>query len=151
MNQLSYIIKGIFLLLCLVSGGYFINVVANTETVALQSKPEMFCGTVMPSSFATTYPLGKTLFLQKCASCHSLLKDVTGPALTNVLERHTWADPKELRAWIRNPSEYMKRDVYTKQLKAKYGSMMQGFPDLTDNEIDQIIGYINQFSTNSVY
>ena len=86
---------------------------------------------------------GKALFQSKCASCHALFKDGTGPALANLEERHTWSDHKELLSWIKNPSAYMAKDAYTQGLKAKFGSMMQAFPDITQAEVDAIVTHIN--------
>src|SRR5687768_11365787 len=86
---------------------------------------------------------GKALFISKCASCHNPFKDGTGPALAGLEDRHKWADHKELLAWINNPGGYMATDPYTQGLKAKFGSMMTGFPDLTLPEVDAIVSYIN--------
>ena len=41
----------------------------------------------------------------------------------------------------------MDKDPYTKSLKTKFGSVMTAFPDLTDNEVDAIVEYINQSGT----
>lgn len=98
---------------------------------------------VVFSTLSTSAQDGKTLFTSKCASCHNPLKDGTGPALGGLEERHKWADHKELQAWIHNPGAYMAKDPYTQGLKAKFGSMMTGFPDLTLPEVDAIVKYIN--------
>ena len=37
----------------------------------------------------------------------------------------------------------MAKDPYTQGLKAKFGSMMTGFPDVTLTEVDAIVTYIN--------
>lgn len=87
---------------------------------------------------------GKTLFNQKCASCHQVFKPATGPALMNLEERHTWSDHDQLLSWIQNPAAYMASDPYTQGLKAQYGSMMQAFPDIKKEEVDAIVSYINQ-------
>ena len=71
------------------------------------------------------------------------IKDGTGPALGGLEDRHKWADHKELLAWVNNPGGYMAKDPYTQGLKAKYGSMMTGFPDVTLKEVDAIVTYIN--------
>ncbi len=86
---------------------------------------------------------GKALFTSKCASCHHPFKDGTGPALSGLEERHKWSDHKELLKWVNNPGGYMAADAYTQGLKAKFGSMMTGFPDVTLPEIDAIVAYIN--------
>lgn len=90
---------------------------------------------------------GKALFQSKCQSCHSITKDLTGPALKGLEERHKWADHKELLAWIQNPPAYMAKDAYTQGLKAKYNSIMQSFPDITLPEVDAIVKYINTAGT----
>jgi hypothetical protein len=87
---------------------------------------------------------GKALFNGKCASCHQIFKDGTGPALMGLEERHTWSDHNEILKWAHNPTAYMAKDSYTKGLKAKFGSDMQAFPDLTIKEVDAIVGYINK-------
>ncbi|HEU4576213.1 MAG TPA: c-type cytochrome [Chitinophagaceae bacterium] len=91
---------------------------------------------------------GKQLFNGKCASCHQIFKDATGPALMGLEERHTWSDHNEILKWAHNPTAYMAKDPYTAGLKAKYGSVMQAFPDLTLKEVDAIVGYINQEVAN---
>ncbi|HRG94256.1 MAG TPA: cytochrome c, partial [Chitinophagaceae bacterium] len=86
---------------------------------------------------------GKTLFMAKCASCHAINKKLTGPGLAGLESRHKWADHNELLKWINNPAGYMATDAYTKGLKAEYGSMMLGFPDLKLKDVDDIVAYIN--------
>jgi cytochrome c551/c552 len=94
---------------------------------------------------------GKTLFMGKCASCHSpaMTKDLTGPALADLESRHKWADHNELLKWAQNPTTYMASDPYTQGLKTKYGSVMQAFPDLTLKDIDAIVKYINDVVASS--
>ncbi|MCG2612871.1 c-type cytochrome [Terrimonas sp. NA20] len=87
---------------------------------------------------------GKALFQAKCQSCHNIFKDLTGPALGGLEERHKWADHNELKAWINNPGGYMAKDAYTQGLKAKYGSVMTSFPDVTLPEVTAIVDYINK-------
>jgi len=84
--------------------------------------------------------------MSKCASCHSptMTKELTGPPLKDVEQRHKWADHNEILKWARNPTSYMATDPYTQGLKAKYVSMMQAFPDLTIKDVDAIVGFINQ-------
>lgn len=86
---------------------------------------------------------GKAVFMSKCASCHNVLKKATGPALAGLEERHKWADHKELLAWINNPAAYMAKDPYTQGLKAEYGSMMTAFPDVTLQDVGNVVAYIN--------
>jgi mono/diheme cytochrome c family protein len=86
---------------------------------------------------------GKTLFMSKCAACHNVFKDGTGPALMGLEERHKWVDHNELLKWINNPAAYMAGDTYTQGLKAKYGSMMTAFGDITLKDVSDVVAYIN--------
>jgi cytochrome c2 len=87
---------------------------------------------------------GKALFQNNCASCHSVLKDLTGPALAGVTERIT--DKKLLYSWVRNPAAVLKSgNVYFNTLKKRLCDVqMTGFPDLSDAEIDAIISYVEK-------
>lgn len=86
---------------------------------------------------------GKTLFQQKCQTCHLVFKPSTGPALMGFEERGPWSDRKNLYAWVHNPAAFMAKDAYTTNLKNQIGSMMQAFPDLPEKDIDAIASYIN--------
>ncbi len=87
---------------------------------------------------------GKTVFMSKCAACHSITKDGTGPALKDLEQRHKWADHNELLKWINNPAVYMKNDPYTQGLKAKYNNLiMTGFADVTLKDVDNLVAYVN--------
>jgi cytochrome c551/c552 len=92
---------------------------------------------------AADIPAGKALYNGKCASCHNINKDMTGPALKDLESRHKWADHNELLKWINNPGGYMANDAYTQGLKTKFGSLMTGFPDLTLKDVDDLVAYIN--------
>lgn len=66
---------------------------------------------------------------------------MTGPSLLGFEERGPWHDRNNLYDWIRNPSKFMEKDPYTKSLKERFGSLMQAFPDLTNEEIDGIADF----------
>ena len=85
---------------------------------------------------------GELTFKNYCASCHSLSRDVVGPALNGVDERGPWSDRANLFKWVRNPPLFMQNDPYTQGLKAKFGTMMTQFPQLTDQELNDIFDFI---------
>jgi mono/diheme cytochrome c family protein len=90
---------------------------------------------------------GKAIFLGKCASCHnpSMKAKSTGPALAGVQQR--WAGREAiLKQWIRNSALVIKSgDAYANALYNEYNkSNMTAFPNLTDGEIDAVLGYIQQ-------
>src|SRR5690349_16848159 len=91
---------------------------------------------------------GAVIFQNNCASCHSVLKELTGPALAGVESRGPWGDRKKLYEWIHNPTKFIQTDPYTQKLKADHQNiMMPGFPQITEKEIDAIIAYINKAAT----
>ncbi len=88
---------------------------------------------------------GKTLFNSKCAACHSVFIQLTGPALGGFQDRENgkWTDINELTSWIRNPVGYMQNDAYTSGLKDQFNINMQAFPDIQEEEVSAIAAYIN--------
>lgn len=85
---------------------------------------------------------GKALFQQNCASCHAVNKNLTGPALAGIEERVP--DKKLLYAWIRNNQAVLATgNKYFTDLYNSYNkTAMNLFPNLTDAEIDAMLGYI---------
>lgn len=91
----------------------------------------------------TAAPDGKALFQSNCASCHNPLKDATGPALKGVDSR---VPSKEwLYDWIHNSSKMIASgDKYANDLYNTWGkTAMTAFPQLSNEEIDAIITYVN--------
>lgn len=88
---------------------------------------------------------GAAIFQNNCASCHSVTKTLTGPALGGLESRGPWGDRKKLYAWIHNPAGFMANDPYTQGLKSQFGGVvMTAFPDLSEKEIDAVVDYINK-------
>jgi cytochrome c2 len=85
---------------------------------------------------------GKRLFQSKCAACHNIFKDLTGPRLGTAFYKEPWTDRQQLYKWIRNPEAFMKTNTYTRELKKQYGSVMTAFTDITDDEIEAIVSFI---------
>ena len=85
---------------------------------------------------------GKQLFQANCQSCHKIEgASPTAPALAGVLERGPWSDPAKVHAWVKNPNGF--KDPYTDALKKQYGYVMTAFPQLTNEQIDAIMAYVN--------
>ena len=86
---------------------------------------------------------GKSLFNQKCASCHAIDKQLVGPALKGVEDR--WGgDRAKIHEWVHNSAAVIKSgypravEVYNQFNKIQ----MTAFPELKDGEIDAILNYI---------
>ncbi len=93
---------------------------------------------------------GKAIFQDNCASCHSVTKDLTGPALKGLTTRGPWTDRKKLYEWVHNPAGFMKNDPYTQGLKAQFGgAMMTAFPTLSEKEIDAVVDHINKVAATA--
>ncbi|MFT3933227.1 MAG: cytochrome c [Chitinophagaceae bacterium] len=96
---------------------------------------------------ANTFNVGKALFSNNCASCHSIGKDGTGPDLAHILARTP--DKKQLYAFTRNSQLAMTHteDPYYRCLWYSRGkSAMNTFDALTDQDLDDLYGYIENES-----
>jgi hypothetical protein len=91
---------------------------------------------------------GKELYRNYCASCHSrdMRSAGTGPALGGAEEM--WDSRENLYAWIRN-SQAMIAAGHPRavELWNTYKHIMTAFPNLTDDEIESILVYINDVYT----
>ena len=96
---------------------------------------------------------GKTLFRNYCATCHvaDMKSDLTGPALGGVEER--WADypAEDLYSWIRNSQAMIQAGhPRAKELWEEWQpTVMNNFQQLTDQEIKNILGYIDGVYTGT--
>ncbi|WP_293298512.1 c-type cytochrome [Pedobacter sp. UBA4863] len=82
---------------------------------------------------------GRTLFKSKCASCHALDHDGTGPALTPKVNE---LDEAFLIPWIKNNQALIASGNKQAIEAAKFSpSEMTAFPTLTDDQIKNIIAY----------
>ncbi len=89
---------------------------------------------------------GKNIFLQKCAACHSINMNLTGPALKGVTKR--WDDSVLLYNYIRNAQEVIAKNAYAKSLFNKWNKVpMPPFEYLTDDDIKSILMYIKSGSS----
>jgi mono/diheme cytochrome c family protein len=83
---------------------------------------------------------GKKLFKSLCASCHKLDKKLVGPALGGIESRreNDW-----LKSWIKNNAEFRASgNADANAIFDEYkGASMTAFPQLTDQNIDDILYY----------
>jgi mono/diheme cytochrome c family protein len=86
---------------------------------------------------------GKALFNSNCAACHKLDAKSTGPALRGVAEKH---DTAWLYKWIHNSSDMIKSGdpVAVKLFNENNKSVMTSFPQLSTEDIDNIIAYTSE-------
>lgn len=83
---------------------------------------------------------GKALFNANCAACHGLENRLVGPALHGVADKRSreW-----LQKWIRNSADLIKSgDKDAIAVYEEYNKVpMTPFPQLSDQDIDDIIAY----------
>jgi mono/diheme cytochrome c family protein len=86
---------------------------------------------------------GKALFNSNCAACHKLDAKSTGPALRGISEKHEMA---WIYKWVHNSSDMIKSGdaVAVKLFNENNKSVMTSFPQLSTEDIDNIIAYTSE-------
>src|ERR1043165_1145299 len=93
---------------------------------------------------ASAAPDGKALFMSKCASCHNPLKESTGPALQNIDK--TLPSKEWLYNWVHNSQKLVDAgDAEAVRGRKECVAVMPSFPDLSTDDIDAIITYVNGY------
>jgi hypothetical protein len=82
---------------------------------------------------------GKEIFQMHCASCHTLLKNATGPALLDInsIRSKDW-----LCKFLTRPG-FHPEDKRTITLRRKYGLSCMKFPQLSCAEVQATLTFIN--------
>src|SRR5579875_3051269 len=98
-----------------------------------------------PASPAVQMSSGEALFSNNCAVCHALNEEKTGPKLAGVLAR--WNnDTAQLISYVKNSQQVIssgKNPRITKVYHDYKEALMPPFPNLSENDIRDIINYIN--------
>ncbi len=103
----------------------------------------VFLFTCFSFSQETTPPevlAGKKLFNSNCAACHKLNKKSVGPALKGVSEKY---DIEWIYKWVKNSAAVIKSgDAQAVAIWEEFNkSPMTAFPQLSNEDIDNIIAY----------
>lgn len=90
---------------------------------------------------------GKALFEQNCTSCHSVTRQITGPALANVMERWKY-DTTTLYAFMSNSSQVIASGhCYAANLFYAFNKqVMPNFISFTKDDMDALFAYIDDES-----
>jgi len=103
---------------------------------------------------------GRAIFTNNCASCHAIDRKVTGPELAHILKRNAWMLHQQgwegdtigqynlLYDFTRDSRRVLKRgSEYFNCLFHQYNrTPMNTFPNLTDQDLDNLYGYIENES-----
>lgn len=97
------------------------------------------------TSHAQDIEAGKKLFNSNCAACHHPLKKSTGPALKGAASQ--WEDREMLYKWVKNSQDLVKSGYprAVQVFEANNKSVMTAFPQLKNEDIDNILAYVDQF------
>lgn len=147
MSEIKHIVLAIvFIVVIVVLASFtmtlFSGIGQQTSAVATTSGGGTSGGGAATAAFTPEQEKGQQVFKQNCASCHSLDRDLSGPALAGVTGRGPWTDRENLHKWISNPAAFIPTTQYTVDLQKTYGSVMPGFPGLKKEEVDAIFNWI---------
>jgi len=86
---------------------------------------------------------GETLYKANCAACHKLDKKATGPALRGVASKY---ETDWLFKWIKNSQGMVNSGdaLAVKLFKENNNSVMNSFPQFSDEDINNILAYTSQ-------
>jgi mono/diheme cytochrome c family protein len=146
MEQIKYILYSVLILAGTALTYAVMKPVFQSEWVAAPAT--VVDGDTAPAKAATVKnTAGKNLFSANCQTCHAIAKDLTGPALANVESKGPWTNRENLVKWVKNPAAFIPTTPYTTALAAQYnGQVMPSFPQLSNQEINQIFDYISEAS-----
>lgn len=146
MEQIKYILYSVLILLGAAMTYAVMKPMVKSQWIAYPEKTEK--ASVEPAkAIVVKHVQGKNLFLANCMTCHSIQKDLTGPALANVETRGPWVKRENLVKWVQNPALFISKDPYTKELAVRYnGQVMPSFSHLSNADINQIFDYIKEAS-----
>lgn len=96
------------------------------------------------STDSTAIASGEKIFNQYCSGCHNFRQDGIGPQLRAVTGK---ASPEWLHHFIQNPQQMISSgDERAKNLYKKFSSVMPSFSSLKEDEIDNILAYLNTYA-----
>ena len=88
---------------------------------------------------------GKKLFEQHCSTCHNFNEDAIGPNLSGLTRQ---VESAWIKSFIKNSAALIEaQDQRALRVLAKYKSPMPGFPEFTDQNLDDLLSYLHTFET----
>jgi cytochrome c2 len=134
----------LFLAFAGVLAGHFIHQQRTTNEQRLESPRMVLIDNV--SDLPPRESAGRTLFKNNCAACHNkdMKSNLTGPALGGTTERWAKYPRTDLYRWIRQ-SQTMISEKHPRALelwKEWQPTIMNDFPNLTDEDIEAILSYV---------
>ena len=92
---------------------------------------------------------GAEIFKSTCATCHVMGTDMTGPNLEGATSRVPKGD--WIYNWVRNaPGMIKSGDEYAVELRSNWATEMSSNPQLSDEDIDNVLAYIDAWEPPKV-
>ena len=116
---------------------------AQTPAPAAPATPATATATAAMPTTGGDAAKGKELFNANCAACHKLDAKATGPALRGIANKY---DMAWIYKWVNNSSELIKSGdaKAVKVFEENNKSVMTAFPQLSNQDIDNIIAYTSE-------
>jgi cytochrome c2 len=128
------------------------SLLSRLALIALFLLPNLTLSAQAEATAPADLDAGKVLFRNYCATCHvkNMVSDLTGPALGGVQERWAEFPEEDLYRWIRASAAMIDEGHprATELWNTWKPTVMNNFPQLTDQEIKNILGYIDGVYTN---
>ncbi len=105
---------------------------------------------LIPSINEEMLKVGRSVFISNCYTCHSIKTSKTAPALKGFTSRGPWTEISNIFKWIKSPSKFIPTTRYTIELQKEWGSVMPSFPQLSDEDINSVISFINNEAQKSI-
>lgn len=124
------------------------NVTINKHSIWNQLTTVLLFLIFIMSETTLSAKTGDEIFNSNCMTCHMLSdKSMTGPGLNGLLERR---DPEWVAKWIRNSQELINSgDEEAIAIYEEYNEMMMPAYDLSDDEMADLIKYIDENGVSS--
>lgn len=141
LHQRKYIILAFLIFSFVFAGTYFI-------IDFLAKRNAAWCGTEsnyvsIDADTSKQYKDGKIIFQNKCAACHILGIEATGPNLIGFRERGPWSDKKKIFDYLTDPNKFLKNNS-SKYVIDLYKSTPVNHPVflVSEQEVDALIHYL---------
>ena len=85
---------------------------------------------------------GKIVFKASCAACHKL----GGPMIVKDVYKR-WPSYDKLKDFVHRPAKYIGKDPYLIKLQATNGGNIMAVPELSDEEVENVLAYANEGCT----
>lgn len=85
---------------------------------------------------------GRTIYMSNCTSCHSLVKNLTGPALIASIENR---NEKWIKAFLLNKKTLLADTSYLNSRKKYNGVVCPDFTMLSEADVDLLLSYFGTY------